>query len=139
MPCSSGTRGSARCTSQLVLRPTRSHWPVTARRETLRPALVVMRIFIALPVDEDRDHVHRERGEQHEGERHVEVEPEVEYRLVLEVAARALEHLVLLQEERVDVLVEARAVAREAPREDRPHLDRVGRGTAPVDARHEAT
>src|SRR5688572_21656685 len=99
MPCSSGTRGSARWISQLALRPTRSHCAVTAFFDWTRPpARMTIRTFIALPVDEHRDHVRQERGQQHEGERHVEVEPKVEQRLVAQVAPRLVEQLLLAQQ-----------------------------------------
>ena len=54
----------------------------------------------------------------------MEVQPEVEHGLVLQVAARALQQLVLLQQQPVDLLVAPRHVAGEALRERRPDLDR---------------
>src|SRR5260221_2480469 len=139
IPCSSAMRGSGRWISQLALRPTRTHSVVTVFwvcvvRPPPRGVRVRMRNFTARasPVDEDRDHVRRERGEQHECERHVEVEPEVEHRLVAQVAARALEQLVLLQQQGVDLLVEPRALAGEPLRVLRPLAHRRGGGTLPV-------
>src|SRR5882672_1144595 len=104
MPCSSATRGSGRWISQLALRPTRTQSATTvfftcAARPPGRGVRITMSSFTrsASPVDEDRDDVRHERGEQHEGKRHVHVEPQVEDRLVAQVAARALEELLLQQ------------------------------------------
>src|SRR5471032_748723 len=127
IPCSSAMRGSGKWISQLAFRPTRIHSAVTAFlvwdvRPPPRGVRWMMSSFNARgsPVDEDRNDVHRESGQQHEGERDVEVEPEIEDRLVAQVAARALQELVLLQQQPVHLLVELRALAGEALRVRRP-------------------
>src|SRR5688572_29343647 len=109
MPCSSATRGSGRWISQLALRPTRSHSPSTTLRTGVRPgARVTTRTFKRSPVDEDREHVRHQRRQHHEGERHVQVEPQVKDRLQPQVAARALQQLVLVQQKAKHLLVDAR-------------------------------
>src|SRR5471032_2817387 len=120
IPCSRAMRGSGRWISQLAFLPTRIHSALTvflvwAVRPPPRGVRWMMSSFNASrsPVDENRDDVDRERREQHEGERHVDVEPQVEDRLVAQVAARALEEHVLLQQQSVDLLVELRGLAGE--------------------------
>ena len=125
-------RGSARWISQLALRPTRTQSALTVFfdcviRPSGRGALLDDEKLhaAASPVDEHRDDVHDERGEQHEGERHVDVEPELEDRLVAKVAPRAPEQLVLLQQQAVDLLARA---ARLRPGDDsRPAATRAPR------------
>src|SRR5687768_14883312 len=107
-PCSRAMRGSGRWISQLAFRPTRTNAASTAFLVVPRaPPLNTPRSFTRRsPVDEDRDDVRRERGEERERERHVQVQPEIQERLVLEAPARALQQLVLLEEEPVHLLPE---------------------------------
>src|SRR6187401_3446084 len=143
--CSSATRASGRWISQLALRPTRTQSTsivlrVWATRPSGRCVRVTRRSFTraASPVDEDRHDVHHECGEEHEGERHVEVEPHVEDRLVAQVPPGALEELVLLQQQAEHLLVELRGIAGEALGVLRPFADRRRGRAFRIRAAHDA-
>src|SRR5882672_8048261 len=104
-PWLSETRGSGRWISQLAARPTRSQSPSISRFACsglpARLRVWVMRRSFKgalLPVDEHGHHVHRERREQRDRQRDVEVEPQIEDRLVAHRAPRAREQLVFLEE-----------------------------------------
>src|SRR5262249_40909331 len=116
-PWLSATRGSGKWISLLAARPTRSQSPSTSRFASsglpprLRVWVMTSSFKAPLPVDEHGDHVHRERRDERDRQRHVDVQPQVEDRLVAHRAARAREELVLLEQQRVDLAVGVRGLA----------------------------